>query len=229
MYYSWWTASSNVLAYLWRRAPNYFDVAHYLGNGGSQSVYHNLGVAPEMVWIKRRDANQNWAIYFNAGSGTECAGELNSTGTFTTSGISFTRQAHRVVVYNSGFPVNISENGADYIAYFFVTCPGVSKCGTYTGTGSTQTIDCGFSNGARFVLIRQRTSEGTGTQRNTLVFDTARGIVSGNDDFIPLNSNGAVTTDQDWIDPHSSGFQVSSAGGNDANQSGRQYIFYAIA
>ena len=228
-YTSWYGASGVVLGHIWRRAPNYFDVSHYYGNGGGQSVYHNLGVAPEMVWIKRRDSNGDWGMYFNSGSGTECAVKLNSTDDMTTSSISFTRQAHRVVVYNTGFPVDISINNADYIAYFFVTCPGVSKCGTYTGSGSTQNIDCGFSNGARYVMIRQRTSGGSTSQRGTFVFDTARGIVSGNDNYLRLNDVSADTTDQDWIDPHSSGFTVSSAGGNDLNQSGRTYIFYAVA
>jgi len=228
-YSSWYGASSLVSANIWRRAPSYFDIGHYYGNGGGQSVYHNLGVAPEMVWIKRRDANGDWGMYFNSGSGTECAVILNSTNEMTTSSLSFTRQAHRVVIYNTGFPVDISINGADYIVYFFVTCPGVSKCGTYTGSGSTQNIDCGFSSGARYILIRQRSSGGNSGQRGTFVFDTARGIVAGNDNYYRLNDNNADTTDQDWIDPHSSGFTVSSANGNDINQSGRTYIFYAVA
>ena len=228
-YTSWYGASGVVSGNIWRRAPNYFDIGHYYGNGGGVSAYHNLGVAPEMVWIKRRDASQDWGLYHNSGSGTECAAVLNSTDAMTTSSLSFTRQADRIVVYDSGFPIDLSINGADYIVYFFVTCPGVSKCGVYTGNNSTNTVDCGFSSGARFVLIKQRSSEGSSTQRGVFVFDTARGIVSGNDNFYKItSSNTADTTDQDWIDPHSSGFQLTSAGGNDVNANGRQYMFYAV-
>tara|TARA_R100001480_G_scaffold144098_1_gene141923 strand:- start:31 stop:1182 length:1152 start_codon:yes stop_codon:yes gene_type:complete len=228
IYTSWWTNSSNVFGYFWRRAPSFFAVSHYYGNGGGQSIYHTLGEAPQMSWIKRRDASGDWGFHFNAGTG-EYAGKLNTTDDLTSSSISFSRQAHRVVVYNTGFPVDISINGANYIAYFFTTCAGVSKCGTYTGNASTNTIDCGFSSGARFVLIRQASTEGSSTQKGWHLFDSARGIVSGNDPYLHLNTSSAATTDQDWIDPHSSGFQLTGAGGNDVNQSGRTYLFYAIA
>ena len=225
---SWWTTSSNVVGYFWRRAPGFFDIAHYYGNGGGVSVNHNLEVAPQMTWIKRRDASGDWGFHFNAGTG-EYAGKLNSTDDLTSSSISFTRQAHRIVVYNTNFPVDLSVNGANYIAYFFTTCAGVSKCGTYTGNASTNTIDCGFSSGARFVLIRQASTEGGSTQKGWHLWDSARGIVSGNDPYFKLNDNTTAQTGSDWIDPHSSGFQLTNAGGNDANASGRTYLFYAIA
>ncbi len=36
-----------------RRAPGFFDVVTYAG--GSNPINHNLGVTPEMIWVKRRD------------------------------------------------------------------------------------------------------------------------------------------------------------------------------
>ena len=37
-----------------------------------------------------------------------------------------------------------------HAAYLFASLDGISKVGSYSGTGSAQNIDCGFTNGARF-------------------------------------------------------------------------------
>jgi hypothetical protein len=72
------------------------------------------------------------------------------------------------------------------------------------------------------VLIK-RTS-GSGDWR---VWDTLRGIGSGNDPFIELNSTSAQADGYDIIDPHNSGFSLPASGA--ANESGETYIFLAIA
>jgi hypothetical protein len=107
------------------------------------------------------------------------------------------------------------------VNYLFATAPGVSKVGSYTGNGaSTQTIDCGFSSGARFVLLKR-----TDTTDEWYVFDSVRGIVSGNDPFLMINNTSTEVSNQDLIEPHSSGFIIN----NWANGSGSSWIFYAIA
>ena len=90
--------------------------------------------------------------------------------------------------------------------------------GSFVADGNAQNIDCGFSSGARFVLIKK--SSGTFDWR---VWDSTRGIVAGDDPYLFLNSTAAESTNGDWIDPHSSGFSITSAFSNGT------YIFYAIA
>jgi hypothetical protein len=58
------------------------------------------------------------------------------------------------------------------------------------------------------------------------VWDTARGIVAGNDARLELNSTNAEAS-FDNVDPHSSGFSVVGSSINNIN--GGEYIFYAIA
>ena len=97
--------------------------------------------------------------------------------------------------------------------------------GSYTGNDSSQTIDCGFTSGARFVLIKSVTQT-----QPWFLFDSARGIVAGNDPYLQLQSTvaqnelGAI----DVIDPHSSGFIVNTQMGG-INDNNETYIFYAIA
>ena len=119
----------------------------------------------------------------------------------------------------------INNSGNTYVSYLFATCAGVSKVGSYTGTGTTLQIDCGFTAGARFVLIR-RTSTGGG---DWYVWDTARGIVSGNDPYLLINSTAAEATSTDYIDTYSAGFEISSTAPAAINGSGGTFIFLAIA
>ena len=96
--------------------------------------------------------------------------------------------------------------------------------GSYTGNSSDgKQIDCGFSSGARFVLIKNTTVSAT----NWLVFDTVRGIVAGNDSRLYLNATDSEHSSTDYVDPYSSGFELTANA--QVNYSGSTYIFYAIA
>lgn len=98
--------------------------------------------------------------------------------------------------------------------------------GSYTGNGgsSVQNIDCGFTSGAKFVLIKCATAS-----RDWMVFDTTRGIVAGNDPELKLNNTDAEVLSTDQIDPLSSGFSIPTSADNHVNDNGETFIFYAIA
>jgi hypothetical protein len=106
----------------------------------------------------------------------------------------------------------------------FATCAGVSKVGTYTGTGTTLQIDCGFTAGARFILIKRTDSTG-----DWYVWDSVRGIIAGNDPYLLLNTTAAEVTNTDYIDTYSAGFELSSTAPSAINASGGTFIFLAIA
>jgi hypothetical protein len=98
----------------------------------------------------------------------------------------------------------------------------VSKVGSYTGNNVARTIDCGFTNGARFVLVKK-----TNVGGNWYVYDSERGIVAGNDPYLYLNNADAEESGYDEIDPDSSGFALPSTGSLNSNND--TYIFLAIA
>ena len=117
-----------------------------------------------------------------------------------------------------------NNSGSTYIAYLFATLPGVSKVGSYTGNGSSQTINCGFTSGVRFILIKRTDSAG-----DWYVWDSARGIVAGNDPHLSLNTTAAEVTTDDSVDAESSGFIVNQDAGTNVNVNTASYIFLAIA
>jgi hypothetical protein len=212
----------NYANWQFRRAPGFFDVVCYTGTGSAQTLTHNLGATPELIIIKNRIQAFPWYTYSQTIGATKYL-RLNTTDAEATSANVWNNTAPTSTQFTVGSSGSFSS-GDGFVAYLFATCPGVSKVGSYTGTGTTLSIDCGFTAGARFILIKRTDSTG-----DWYVWDTARGIVSGDDPYLLLNSTAAEVTGTDYIDPLSSGFQISSTAPAAINASGGTYIFLAIA
>jgi hypothetical protein len=87
-----------------------------------------------------------------------------------------------------------------------------------------QTINCGFTGGARFVLIKR--TDGIG---GWFVYDSARGLSSGNDPYLLLNTTDAEVTSTNYVDTTSVGFQVTAAAPAGLNANGGTFVFLAIS
>ena len=209
--------------WFFRRAPSFFDEVCYTGTGANTTFTHNLGVVPELMIVKGRTNTGYWTVYESSVGATKYL-LLNDTGTPSTNSAIWNNTTPTSTVFSVGTQAFVNGSGVTYVAYLFATCPGVSKVGSYTGTGTTLSIDCGFTAGARFVLIKRTDDTG-----DWYVWDTARGIVSGDDPYLLLNSAAAEVTNTDYIDPLSSGFQISSTAPAAINASGGSFIFLAIA
>ena len=118
----------------------------------------------------------------------------------------------------------VNGAGFTYVAYLFATKAGISKVGSYTGNGSNQTINCGFSTGSRFVLVKRIDNTG-----DWFVWDTARGITPTTDPHLSLNTTAAEVTTDDSIDQDASGFVVNQNAATNINALGGNYLFLAIA
>ena len=212
-------------AQMFKRAPGFFDVVVYSGSSSVQNIPHNLQVEPELMIIKIRGRNFSWDVY-NKPSGNTKYLQLNTNNGHIGNPAPMWNQTtptstHFTVGTNAG---GVNYNGDTHIAYLFASLDGISKVGSYTGTGSAINVDCGFSAGARFVLIKRTDSTG-----DWYMWDTAHGIVSGNDPYILLNSSSGQVTNTDYIDPLNAGFTVTSSAPAALNTSGGTYLFLAIA
>ena len=228
--------NGSAIDYTFRRAPGFFDVVFYPGDGGAHdsepnTINHNLGVSPEIIIIKRLNGYVDWKVW-TAYTGTYL-GTFNTSAAF---GSDFQIKNATTTTFDVGTDGAFEHTNVGtghHIAYLFASLAGVSKVGTYDGTGSDLNVDCGFTAGARFVMIKRTDSTG-----DWLYWDTIRGIVSGNESAFPLNgtvhenqswSPGAGNWGVDWLDPLSTGFTVTSSAPAAANASGGTYIYLAIA
>jgi hypothetical protein len=218
----WAYTGRNYVGWFFKRAPGTFDEVCYSGNSSTQTVTHNLGAVPELMIVKIRNGVSGWPVYSSAVGNTKFV-RLNTTSAESVDNLwaNTTPTASSFTVGNNG---DANQSGGNYVAYLWATNPGVTKVGTYTGNGSSQTINCGFTSGARFVMIKAVSTTG-----NWIVADSARGIVAGNDPALYLNSTAAEVTGFDWIDADSTGFVVNETATIAANTNGVQYIYLSYA
>ena len=215
-----WASTTNLIAWHFRRAAHFFDHVVYSGTGSAQSITHNLDKTPELIIIRSRYQTRNWVVYTTAIDGSLDSLNLNSTAAAANSSNSLPTSS----VFNVSTDVNENASTDTYNSYLFSTLEGISKVGTYTGTGNNVDVDCGFTAGAQFVLIKRTDSTGS-----WYVWDTVRGIVSGNDPYLLLHNSASVVSNTDYIDPLNSGFTVTSSAPAELNASGGTYLFFAIA
>ena len=226
----WYTASPPVdnQSWMFKRATGFMDVIAYRGNesGTFQAVPHNLTVIPELVMIKPRNTGDAWQGGSQFGATQYAFMAFNSS------------NGYGLRNYNSGYgdyysaptstAVNVlgslRDENTDFVGYLFATLAGVSKVGTYTGTGANLNVDCGFTGGARFILIKRTDSSG-----DWYVYDSILGISVGSSPYLLLNSTAAQVSGTGYIDPLNAGFTVTSSAPVGLNASSGNYIFLAIA
>jgi hypothetical protein len=222
--------TTDFISWAFRRAPSFFDEVCYTGTGVATTFSHNLGVVPELMIVKSRSTTGNWQVFhkdLNA-LGTEPADDsrirLNSDAAATANNLIWNSTLPTSAVFSVGASSDSNGSGVTFVNYLFATCAGVSKVTSFTGNGSSQTINCGFTAGSRFVMIKRTDSTG-----DWYVWDSARGIVSGNDPHLSLNSTAAEVTTDDTIDTDSTGFIVNQVSATNSNVNGASYIVLAIA
>jgi len=216
---NWFAGASDIISWSFKRAPQFMDVVAYTGNGTAGTTQaHNLTVVPEfIIWKNITGTNDSWISYWSTlGVGNYLLGFNTTTASGTGSIVNSTAPTASVITL-SGQGWNVNNSGSNYIACLFATLAGISKVGSVVHSGTTN-VDCGFSAGARFVLVRRTDASG-----GWYVWDSVRGIVSGNDPYLLLNSTAAEVTNTDYIDPLASGFTLTSS------FTAGTYIFLAIA
>lgn len=216
-------ADTSHISWTFCKHENFFDIVTWTGNGSNRTIAHSLGSAPALIIVKRVNAVGNWAVYHQSLANTEYL-VLNSTAGVATGATYWNSTSPTSSVFSIGTASDVNASGGNYIAYVFGTDTANIKCGSYTGNGSSQTISCGFTGGARFILIKRTDSTG-----NWFMWDTARGIVSGDDPYLLSNTGGREVSNTDSVDPDSSGFSVNQLASTNINVSSANYVYLSIA
>jgi hypothetical protein len=214
--------SDPVVYYNLKRAPNFFEMVTYTGNAPARTINLGLGSVPKMMWIKCRDGGEEWCIY-HSGAGATKFLTLNQNYGTQTSSDRWNNTTPTDTQFSLGNHREVNRDDNIYIAYLFGEVSGISKMGSYTGNGQAQVIDCGFTAGARFVMIKR-----TNTTGDWYYWDVERGIVTGSESRLAFNLDAAEVTNTDFIDPNNSGFALQAAY-TAVNNLNDEYIFYAIA
>jgi hypothetical protein len=222
--------NSDRQAWMWKRHAG-FDVVTYDGNGtAGHEIAHSLNKTPEMIWVKNRDRSEPWRVYhigLNGGTTPHNYGLKLNTNDEESAVTIWNQTAPTSTYFTINADSGVNHNNEAIVALLFASVAKISKCGYYTGNGtsdsSTQTITTGFQ--PRFVLIKSSSND-----EHWVTFDTTRGWSSGSSDqLLELNETGAQTTALgDLGHPISTGFVIKEDE-SVMNLNNHKYIYYAHA
>jgi len=223
-WYSYAANSANTLGYSWRRQPKVFDVVVYDGNATApMDVKHNLGVAPELLIFKKTSATEDWNVLNSVGSGSyNNTGRLflNKTDAYSNTGWGGTLGSATAITVNTSYFLN--QSGSSYQVLLFASLAGVSAVNEYSGTGNDLNVtDLGAS--ARFVMIKRIDTTG-----DWYVFDTIQTFTASEAKYWTANG-GAQVASTSYVEPHSSGFTVTSSAPAGLNADGGTYLYLAFS
>ena len=196
-----------------------FSIITYTGGGSAGTVAHGLSSAPKVYWVKNRSSSTayNWYVYHDDLSSAGHFLKLNSADSEIASADPFNNTAPTSSVISVGGENVV--NGVDYVVYCFADVTGVSKHGTYTGTGAAGNyVELGFKPAC--VILKRR----SGSASHWYLYDNKRGA----DSYVLVNSAAAETTNtSEKVLLTQNGFLLQTSAA--MNTSGAPYIYMAFA
>ena len=199
-----------------------FSIVKYTAGSSTnftQAVGHGLSQAPQMIIQKRTDSSSsNWYVIFTALDGSIDYMNLNTDSAKTDMETADSGAYVNFTIGNTGFS---DWWGGSYniINYCFHDIAGYQKIGTYTGTGSSNTINVGFK--PKFLLIK-----GNLDSTNWVIVDNQR---DNADEWLYANTtDGTYDDGLTYTAFTANGFTVDTTG-TYVNSSGVNYIYLAIS
>tara|TARA_R110000851_G_scaffold187318_1_gene337122 strand:- start:27206 stop:29092 length:1887 start_codon:yes stop_codon:yes gene_type:complete len=218
------TTDANSQSWMWKRAKGFMSIFADTGTGANKLESHDLGAVPELWLRKGRSGTTQWVWGSSLVANTEKINMPTVAGKVTDA-TAWNSTYPTSTQFSIGTSSDVNTNTVTYITYLFASLAGISKIDTYTGDNSAgKIINCGFSAGAKFVIIISLSST-----RDIFFWDTTRGIVAGNSPHLSLNTTAAQVTTDDSIDPAAAGFAINQDAATNINVTGESYLYYAIA
>ena len=108
--YSSWT---------FRKAPGFFDVVTWTGNGSARTISHKLGCIPGVILVKRLDSADRWQMYHNSlGIDSRLYMNLNWAASSSSSAW-WNATLPTASVFSIGTDSGVNANNGEYLAYLF--------------------------------------------------------------------------------------------------------------
>jgi hypothetical protein len=202
------------------------SIVKYTGGGGSATIGHGLGVAPDYLFIKALESTQWWWGSHKELSNPNVSWFLNrdNNPSAQSNGIS----ARGATTISTGPDGGTNASGEGFIMYCFNEKKGFSKFGKYTGNGNADGpfVYTGFKPAMVYL-------KGLSNSANAPLTD--KGISfngqGSNDSFVHFTSLGNAASSQYGIQLLSNGFKFkgSDSGSSTVNGSGQEYVYVAFA
>jgi len=202
------TTPDTYCAWSFRKAPKFFDVVTYTGNGSARSIAHSLGSTPGMIIVKQINGTYSWRIWHRSLGNTKYLRFQTDTAGADNSYLHWSNGAHTDSIFRVGTNVGTNEANATYVAYLFAHNDDdggfgsggdqdIIKCGTFEATdaGNSATVSLGFE--PQWILLKNVDSNS-----HWKMYDIMRGLPV----TTPTGSIGAAE-----LAPHSSDAETNIA------------------
>jgi len=199
-----------------------FSIVTYTGTGSNATVGHGLGVAPDMVIVKRRDTTGAWPVRHTSITAANTI-YLNTTAASASATTVWNSTVPSSTVFSIGTSTDVNASSGTYVAYCFDTVAGYSAFGSYVGNSSADGtfVYTGFR--PRFLLFKNSTGAD-----NWYIIDSARNTYNVCNARIFPNLSNAEDTTYSIVDFLSNGFKFRSSDGS-WNSTSFTYIYAAFA
>ena len=218
-------SSLDYVSWTFRKAPKFFDVVKYVGNGSTQTISHNLGSVPGMMIVKCLDNGGNWRV-FHTSVGNTKGGYLAENLEFDDD-VYWNDTTPTSTVFTVGNKSDTNGNNLNYIAYLFAHNNNdgefgpdgdqdIIKCGDYPTSGSgAAAVTLGFE--PQFIL-RKRVD----TADDWVIVDVMRGLTQDDANSLEPNTSDAEASAGNLYDINATGFVARNHAAN------ATYIYMAI-
>ena len=198
-----------------------FSIVTYTGTGTAATIGHGLGKAPELIFVKNRDAGDDWAVYHVSNGNTHYM-ILNTNGG-KTDNTYWNDTSPTSSVFSIGTDHKLNASTEKYVAYCWAPIEGYSKFGVYT---SNQNADGPFNyTGFRpkMIFVKMVVSgDGWG------VWDSERSPTNVMDEMLRWDSDNAQATGTPYqVDFGANGFKVRTDNAQMNHNSYDPYIWGA--
>ena len=204
-----------------------FSIVKYTGNLNNTTsatgapIGHGLGTTPELIIFKNLGTTTNWHVYSKdlANWGTRLY--LNETSAADNVYSSYPIANPTGSVFYTNYLTAQNVNNHNYIAYCFTSKRGVSKVGSYVGTGvAGNKVYTGFE--PAFIMTKRSSSAGD----NWNIIDNVRDTDPDKNSYLRANLADAEVSSSTSITFNRDGFTLN---GGSFNTSSQTHIYYAVA
>jgi 6-phosphogluconolactonase (cycloisomerase 2 family) len=222
------TAYGDFASWTFRKAPNFFDVVTYTGNGvAGRTVAHSLGSVPGSIIVKATNNARSWAVYHKDADSTapeDYVLYLDVATNKQNDATLWNDTAPTSTDFTVGTSGDSNVSGREYVAYLFADDDtNRIKCGGYLGNATS--VNLGFQ--PQFIIVKNAS-----LAENWMMFDTVRGWDEAGVNIawlMPNAINAESTITNGYFRRTSTGFDMTSGYTPLNNGSAStEYIYIAI-
>jgi len=176
----------NYTSWTFRKAPGFFTISSWTGNGANRLISHDLGSVPGCILIKCTSTGFNWMVYHRGSNGgvnpADYGLRLNDTNAQTDNSAYFNDTLPTSTHFTIGTNAQVNSSGATYVAYVFA--------GGESTAATARSVD--FDGSGDYLSLTNSTDFDFGSSNFTIEFWVKPKAATGSMGIVAKRSAGGA-------------------------------------